>query len=99
MLNVHWRLIVSAMGLSLMLLAIVGCGQSSQPLPDIDATVEARVTIEHSKKATTIALIESSVEATVQARMQEEPDKEAVENETELSSQIKSTSTYLTTAL
>mgnify|MGYP001438687286 CR=1 FL=1 len=43
MLNVHWRQIVSALGLSLMLLAIVGCGQSSQPLPDIDATVEARV--------------------------------------------------------
>ena len=43
MLNVHWRHIVSAIGLSLIMLAIVGCGQSSQPLPDIDATVEARV--------------------------------------------------------
>ena len=38
MLNVHWRKVVSAIVLSLMLLSVIACGQSSQPSPDIDAT-------------------------------------------------------------
>ena len=64
MVNVHWRKVVSALGLSLVLLAIVGCGQS-QSLPDIDATVEA--------------MIKSAVEATVQSVIKSEVESTTIE--------------------
>ena len=44
---------------------LAACGEGSQPLPDIEATVEARVAEERSKKAEadSIAMIEATVQA------------------------------------
>ena len=43
---------------------LAACGEGSQPLPDIEATVEARVAEERSKKAEadSIAMIEATVQ-------------------------------------
>ena len=51
-------------------LLLAACGGESQPLPDIDATVEARVAEERAKAAE--ATVEAIVEATVQAVLTED---------------------------
>ena len=59
-------------------IAVSGCVAASQPLPDIDATVEARVTAERAAEATVEATAQAIAKAMVEATAEAAPTAKPV---------------------
>ena len=67
MLNARSHRLMSVLGFFLLLLFVIGCGESTQPSHHIDSTVEVTLALEPSKDDTNVPIMKSSVEPIVQS--------------------------------